>query len=85
MNFFNWLYIKQKFKMQPFSKKHVIAVLITVLCYFVGAHFWRVSGLYMDILVRSSLVTAIFASLIYLCKVSPDINEKIDEVFRLKK
>lgn len=85
MNFFNWLYIKQKFKMQPFSKKHVIVVLITVLCYFVGAYFWRVSGLYMDILVRSSLVTAIFASLIYLCKVSPDINEKIDEVLRLKK
>jgi len=82
INFYNWLYIKQTFKMQPFTSKHIIVIAVSVLCYVVGYYFWKMPELYLDIFVRSSVVTLIFCSLIYVFKVSPDINEKIDDTFQ---
>jgi len=82
INFYSWLFIKQNFKMQPFTLKHVLVIAISSVCYLIGHYFWRMPELYLDILVRSSVVALIFGSLIYIFKVSPDINEKIDDTFQ---
>ena len=77
-NFCTWFYIKYRFKMQPFTSKHLLVIGISCISYFVGAYFWKIENLYLDILVRSSITTLVFGFIIYVFNVSFDINEKID-------
>ena len=82
INFYSWLFIKQNFKMQPFTSKHMVVIVVSAVCYLLGHYLWKMPELYLDIFVRSSVVALIFGSLIYLFKVSPDINEKVDDTFQ---
>ncbi len=77
-NFCTWFYIKYRFKMQPFSHKHLLVLATSILCYFIGAYLWKIPNLYLDILIRSSITTLVFGFIIYYLKVSLDINEKVD-------
>ncbi|MCD8740869.1 oligosaccharide flippase family protein [Mucilaginibacter roseus] len=80
MNFATWLYIKIRFKMQPFTYKHLLVLVIAVICYFIGFHFWRLPNVWLDIMVRSGVTAIVYALLTYLFKISADVNEKVDEL-----
>lgn len=77
-NFCTWFYIKHRFKMQPFSTKHLVVIATSLLSYGIGAYFWKMPNLYLDILIRSSITTLVFGFIIYYLKVSMDLNEKVD-------
>lgn len=77
-NFCTWFYIKYRFKMQPFSYKHLLVLVTSLLSYFIGAYFWKMPNLYLDILIRSGITTLVFGFIIYYLKVSLDLNEKVD-------
>ena len=76
-NFFNWLYLKLRFNMQPFSYRHLIVIGITIASYFVGKYFWLIPNTYLDIIVRSSVTTIFYTLLCYYFNVSDDLNEKV--------
>lgn len=80
-NFCTWFYIKYRFKMQPFSSKHLLVLVASFICYMIGAYFWKMPNLYLDILIRSSITTLVFGFIIYYLKVSADLNEKVDRTF----
>jgi len=77
-NFCTWFYIKYRFKMQPFSGKHLLILATAFICYVIGAYFWKMPNLYLDILIRSGITTLVFGFIIYYLKVSLDLNEKVD-------
>lgn len=77
-NFCTWFYIKYRFKMQPFSSKHLLVLVASFIAYIIGAYFWKIPNLYLDILIRSSITTLVFGFIIYYLKVSTDLNEKVD-------
>ncbi|MFI5159032.1 MAG: lipopolysaccharide biosynthesis protein [Sphingobacteriales bacterium] len=82
INFCTWFYLKFRFKMQPFTFKHIAVVAITVVSYFVGRYVWQMPNLVLDIFVRSTLTAMTYISLIYFVHVSDDVNEKIDATMR---
>jgi len=78
MNICTWFYIKYRFKMQPFTYKHLIVIGITIVSFLVGNNFWRAPNLYLDILIRSGVTAVLYGGLTYVFHVSVDLNEKID-------
>lgn len=86
-NFCNWLYLKYRFKLQPFSYKHLIIIVIAIVSYFLGKNIWQMPNLYLDIIVRSGITALFYGLLTYYFNVSVDVNEKIDSLlvrFHLK-
>ncbi len=78
LNFITWLYIKYRFKMQPFGYRHLLVVVIAAVSLAAGYYLWRMPNVYLDIIVRSSVTAVCYGLLTYLFKISPDINEKVD-------
>jgi len=88
LNFTTWLYIKYRFKLQPFRLKHIWVIIITAVSFAAGYYFWRMPNIPADIILRSGITTLIYGSLIYIFHISPDINEKVDQMlvkFKIKK
>lgn len=85
LNFITWLYIKYRFKMQPFGYKHLWVIVISMISLAVGYYLWRMPNLFLDIAVRSGVTAACYGLLTYLFKISPDINEKVDKTLALLK
>lgn len=82
LNFVTWLYIKYRFKMQPFTHKHLFVIITGIASYFVGAYFWRMPNVLLDIAVRSISVAAVYGALTYLFHISDDVNEKVDKTLK---
>jgi O-antigen/teichoic acid export membrane protein len=85
LNFITWLYIKYRFKMQPFGYKHIAVLCISLVSLAVGYYFWRMPNVALDIIIRSGVTTACYGLLTYAFKISPDINEKVDKTLALLK
>lgn len=79
LNACTWYYIKTRFHMQPFTAKHFIVVFIAIASYFLGKYLWLIPNTYIDIVVRSTVITAFYGVLIYLFNIAPDVNEKVDK------
>lgn len=74
MNFCNWLYLKIRFNLQPFNRKHLILLIISI-CTFLGFSFLPTMGnLIIDMIVRSSLITLVFGSAVIFFHISADVN-----------
>ena len=85
LNFATWLYIKYRFKMQPFTYKHLLVIVITLISYLVGHYTWRMPNVFLDIILRSAVTVGCYSILAYYLKISPDINEKVDKTLALIK
>lgn len=78
-----FLYIK--FRFFPYDFKIVTVLLITVMTYLLSLLLPDLSNFIPDILVRSTLMTILFGSLIIVLKVSKDVNDiKIKVIARLR-
>ncbi len=77
------LTVQKKYKLFPFNFNHLIiagiGVLVFVLNYFLPVN----QNFIFDIFYRSSIITLVFVTLIYLTKVSEDLNETMRHVFGL--
>jgi O-antigen/teichoic acid export membrane protein len=81
-NLSTWFYIKQRFKLQPFTYKHLLVMLVAVISFVVGKYLWTIQNTYADLAVRSLVTGGIYMGLTYLLHISPDINEKIDNTLQ---
>ncbi|HMG10766.1 MAG TPA: polysaccharide biosynthesis C-terminal domain-containing protein [Mucilaginibacter sp.] len=78
LNFVTWFYIKYRFKMQPFTLKHLLVIGVTLISFAVGKYFWRMPNLYLDIVLRSGVTALVYTLITYYFHISDDLNEKID-------
>jgi len=82
LNLLRFLYIWYKFKLQPFNLKFILIAAIGILAYLISRLLPVLPNFIADIFVRSSILTILFCLPVYLLKLSPDINEKADEVLK---
>lgn len=73
-NLLRMIYIHLKFKMQPFTIDTVKAILIGLFSYYIITLVPSVENLFLNMLIKSVLVTILYWTLIYSFKVSEDIN-----------
>ncbi len=81
-NFVTWLYIKLQFKLQPFSYKHLVVILVAAVSFLTGKYLWTIQNTYIDLIVRSMVTGGIYMALTYFLHISDDINEKIDSTIK---
>lgn len=79
-NFGKWFFVKWKFNMQPFTFQTIKVLLIVAITTLVGYYLPKVDNWYIDVIYRSGIATAIYATLILGTKVSPDINNALNMV-----
>ncbi len=69
------LFVYIKFGMQPFNIKFISLSIIGVLVYFVSSLIPVLDNLYLDIALRSTIITVLYGLLTVVFNISPDVNE----------
>jgi len=82
LNVLKFLFLKQRFKIQPYSFKHVLIVIVALLCWGINALLPELSNLYLDILYRSLIFTLVYGILNYFLKISRDMNNTINKTLQ---
>jgi O-antigen/teichoic acid export membrane protein len=77
-NIMRYVFLNIKFKMQPFNYKILLISGIFAVAYFASS-FLPQQQLIVDIILRSSLFSTIFFSLIVVLKISEDIDVLFDK------
>ncbi len=81
-NLLKYLYVYQEFKMNPYDSKFILLLLITVFSAFLSNLIPEMDNLILDIASRSTLMTILFALLIYLARISDDVNYTVDKFLK---
>jgi O-antigen/teichoic acid export membrane protein len=65
-----------KFRLQPYNRKYIFIVAISVVSYLAGYIIPEISNLYLDIILRSAVIGGIFIILIIAFRISDEVNDK---------
>lgn len=76
------VYVNTKLQMQPFTRKTVILLLIITFLFLVFYFIDFPFNSYLNIFIKSILITVIFIFLIVKLKLSADMNQMIDRYFK---
>ena len=74
-NLAKFLFLFKKYQLQPFNKKYLLVVLISLVAYFSGYLLPKMDSYLIDIVLRSSLVGGLYLALSYALHISTDFNE----------
>ena len=81
-NFLKYLYVFKEFEMNPYDSKFIILLLITVFSAFVSNLIPEMDNLILDIALRSTLMTILFALLVYVARISDDVNYTVNKFLK---
>ena len=77
------LFVVLKMKLYPFTIKNIYSLLIGLLCFF-GFYYWDFPfHPFVNIMLKSALVSIVYVLIVYKAKLSEDINNVIDKVFKM--
>lgn len=76
-NLINSVYIKIRFGMQPFNKRHLFVIVIAAGCYLIGKNIPFMWNTYADLFIRSIIATLIYLSFILGFRIEPELNKAI--------
>ena len=76
------VYVKLKMKMQPFTSKTFILLGIVGVLYLIFGFMTLPFNPYVNILIKSSLLTILFGFLVIKIKLSEDMNQMIRNYFK---
>ena len=83
LNLLRFLFLYYKYGLQPFNFKFIKVAAIGIVAYLITMLLPVLPNFILDIFVRSTILTVLFCLPVYLLKISPDINEKVDEALRV--
>ncbi len=92
-NFFSFLFLLLKYKLQPFSFKTIIVFLVSFVSFFVVQLIENqlTSNFFFELLLKSVVVVLVYIPLTYFLNLSSDFNRIVNkffsrffEIFRLK-
>lgn len=83
-NFSKYLFLYKKYKLQPFNFKYLSVIVISFIAYYSGYVLPKMDWYVWDLIVRSTLVGALYLSLSFLFKISDDFNVFIHKMIGLK-
>ena len=81
-NLVSFLLLLIKFKMQPYTMKTFLTVIIGFSAFFLTGLLPEIENPIFSILLQSIVVLCIYIPLIVVCKISEDINDLADKVSR---
>lgn len=81
-NFIKYLFLYNKYKLQPFTIKTVLLYLIGAMAYGVSLLLPQQSNYIVDIIIRSCLIAVVFMVPVYYFKISVDVNNKIESTLK---
>ncbi len=77
-NFIRYLFLLRKFKMQPFTRKSILALLLALACYGI-CYFLFVNNQGIEWMIfRSSLFLVLFGTGTYYLKLTPDMKAVLE-------
>lgn len=79
-NLIKFLFVYRKFRIQPFTIKHIYLILITLSNYGISTLMPELPNYILDIIVRSTMIFTLFMIPVYFLKISVDVNDKVDQV-----
>lgn len=77
-NFLRIVFIQLHFKIQPFLLRQLWVPALILLIAFISWQVGEIINVYIDILMRSTIVGLIFIIPVYFLKISDDTNQMID-------
>lgn len=80
LNITYYFFIKIKFGLNPFAQAHILIIAISILSLLIGLYLPKHPNHYMDCLIRSTTIGAVFTLMTYFFRVSEDINQVINKV-----
>lgn len=83
--FIRFEFIRQRFGMQPYKINHLICLILSLAVLGISMLIPRLDNFIIDLILRSTLISAIFIIPLYFLKISPDINGLIDSAFGIVK
>lgn len=75
-NFIKWAFLFKAYKLQPFSRKNLLVLIISAIALVIGINIPLIKNIYIDIFVRSSAATIIYFGLLIIFNVSEDLTVK---------
>jgi len=82
-NFIKWLFLFIKYKMQPLNFKQIFIIIFGIICILINYFIPQLENIYLDIFIRSSIISIIYCSLLYFSKISSDLNERVQIYFHI--
>lgn len=73
-NFAKYIFLRVKFGFEPFDAKSGMIVLLGAACYAISLLLPQLPNTYVDIALRSAIITAIFVPTALVLKLSDDVN-----------
>jgi O-antigen/teichoic acid export membrane protein len=74
-NLGRFLLLWKLFGLQPFTRAHLLAILIGILSFALAFMIPELDNLYLDVLIRSAIFFCAFVLLVWKTRVSEDISE----------
>ena len=68
--------------MQPFTSNSLKLLFIGIAVYLLSTFIPSVGNLFLDIIIRSAMITLLYISSIWYFKISEDINEMITSTLK---
>jgi len=84
-NFLKWIFLKLSYKIQVVSYKHLIIIIIGVTTYLLNFIIPKIQNVFIDMAIRSIIVSVFYFSAVYIFRISDDINNKIKKYLRFHK
>jgi O-antigen/teichoic acid export membrane protein len=73
-----YIFLRSKYQLKIYDYKHILIVIIGLAAFFINKLIPVNDNLYIDVVIRSAVVTSIYATLVYVLKVSFDVNEVVN-------
>ncbi|HTO17006.1 MAG TPA: hypothetical protein VLZ83_14650 [Edaphocola sp.] len=72
--------VKKLLKLQPYTIKTIGVLLIGITCFLIAQLLPRVSNIYLDFIIRSSVFGILYLVAIWTYRPSPDLHELLDKI-----
>ncbi len=83
------IFLIKKYKMQPFSLRHLVILFIGIGAYMLSLlipDLYNANSKYLtlilDVIVRSGIITIVYLGLVYLFKLSPDLERFVGKLMK---
>lgn len=81
-NFSTWWFLRKRYGLQPFSKKHLYILLFAGGAFLAGRYLPYMGHVLIDLPVRSLVTTIVFAVPVLWSGVSEDVNEQFEQILK---
>jgi O-antigen/teichoic acid export membrane protein len=79
------IFIWIKFKLIPFNVQFVYTIVFGMISYSLSCLLFKMNNIYLDIFIRSFLISVVYVVLILKFRISSEINEKYSQMYNLLK